>query len=149
MSLKSNLHLALTHVYFLSFSTYFVMKQRGVLAHEHRPQGGCILRHDCPAKGDKLLKVIKVDLNASGSCVGEELHLKGDWCDLCLQPSWDYMGTTSVVRFTCLNEKCCLHGKGFPINLCSSCDKDGMVKCPYSGPYWQSEYPGDHKFERI
>lgn len=115
------------------------MKQGGILDHEHSPQGGCVFRDNCPAKGDKLLRVIKLDLNASGNCEGEELDLKGDWCDLCLK-----MGPTSVVVFTCLNEKCPVHGKQDPRNLCSICDKHGSIKCPYSEPE-----PGDHIFERI
>ena len=120
------------------------MKQGGVLDHEHRAHGGCNrLGDDCPAKGERLLRVIKVDLNASGDCEGEEIDLRGKWCDLCLK-----IGLTSVVRFTCLNEKCDIP-KGFPFNLCSNCDKHGVVKCPYSGPEWQSRYPGDHKFVSI
>ena len=119
------------------------MNQMGVLDHEHRPQGGCKLSNDCRAKGEKLLRVIKLDLTASGACEGEEQDLKGDWCDLCLK-----MGTMSDVEFTCLNEKCDLP-KGFGFNLCSSCEKHGMVKCPYSGPEWKDQFPDDHKFERV
>ena len=120
------------------------MKQYGVLDHEYRPKGGCRLRDDCPAKGEKLLKVMKLDLNSSGDCEGEEIDLKGDWCDLCLK-----MVPISAIRFTCLNEKCYLHGKGLPVNLCSNCDKHGSVKCPFSAPYWQYKYPGDHEFVKM
>ena len=121
------------------------MKINGLLDHKHRPQGGCNLGDDCPAKEEKLLKVIKLDLNASGDCEGEEIDLKGDWCDLCLK-----LGPISVVGFTCLNEKCPNHGVGeeFPVYLCSICDKPGSVKCPYSGSERQWAYPGDHKFVR-
>ena len=118
------------------------MKSRGVLRHEHRPD--CELGDDCPAKGEKLLRVIKLHLkNASGACEGEELDLKGDWCDLCLE-----MGPMSVVRFTCLNEKCGLHGRNLPFNLCCFCDEHGTVKCPFSEQPLQYIYPGVHKYER-
>ena len=122
------------------------MKQGGVLDHEYRAHGGCNLKDDCPAKGEKLLKVIKLDLNASGDCEGEEVDLKGDWCDLCLK-----MGPTSVVEFTCSNEKCDNHGEGeeFPFKLCNNCGEHGSVKCPYSEPQWKWKYPGDHIFERV
>ena len=95
------------------------MKINGLLDHKHRPQGGCNLGDDCPAKEEKLVKVIKLDLNASGDCEGEEIDLKGDWCDLCLK-----LGPISVVGFTCLNEKCPNHGVGeeFPVYLCSICN---------------------------
>ena len=133
------------HVYFLSFSDYLRMRQHGILDHEHRPPGGCNLSNDCPTKGEKLLRVIKLDLNASGNCEGEELD-QGVWCDLCLK-----MGPTLVVRFTCLNEKCAVPKRlpYFPFNLCSICDKHGMVKCPLSGPEWQWKYPGSHICERV
>ena len=119
------------------------MKHRGVLDHEHHSQGGCDLKDDCRAKGEKLLRVIKLGLNSSGKYEGEEIDLKGGWCDLCLK-----MGKTSVVGFTCFNENCPGYGKRALFNLCSTCDKHGRVKCPYSGPEWQWKYPGDHKFER-
>merc|ERR1712012_1412369 len=56
-----------------------------VLDHEHLPKGGCRLGDDCPAKGEKIIKVIKLDLYDSGNCMGEEHDLKGDWCDICLK----------------------------------------------------------------
>ena len=121
-----------------------MMKEMGVLDHEHLPPGGCKLREICPTKSEKLLKVIKLDLNGSGSYVGKELHLKGDWCDMCLK-----MDLISVVIFKCLNEKCRLHGKEFTFNLCSTCDENGTIDCPFSASSWQDSYPGDHKFERI
>ena len=121
------------------------MKQNGILDHEYRPPGGCKLSHDCPAKGEKLLRVIKLNLNnTAGAHEGEELDLKGDCCDLCLK-----MGPMPVVRFTCLYEKCRLHGKRLKFNLCSFCDEHGTVKCLYSEPQFQHRFPGVHKCERI
>ena len=117
------------------------MEQIGVLDHELRPKGGCTLSDDCPAKGEQLLKVIKMEKNASGSYEGEEIDLKGDWCDLCLK-----MGPISIVRFICLNKTC--NAKMFP-NLCSICDKHGELKCLFSGPELQYAFPGDHKVERV
>ena len=120
------------------------MKQCGVLNHEHQPPGGCKLSDDCLTKGKKVIKVIKLNLNnAPGACEGEELDLRGDWCDLCLK-----MGPISVVRFTCLNEKCRLHGRNLPFNLCCFCDEHGTVKCPFSEQPLQYIYPGVHKYER-
>ena len=130
-------------MYFLSFSTFIGMKQNGILDHEHRPPGGCKLSNDCPTKEEKLLRVIKLHLNASGSCEDEELDLKGDWCDLCLK-----IGPISDVRFRCSNEHL-LFGDTFSFNLCSKCEKHGMVKCPFSEPKWQFKFPGDHKFNKI
>ena len=120
------------------------MKLDGILDHQHRPPGGCKLSEDCRAKEKKLLRVIKLHLNASGACEDEEFDLRGDWCDLCLK-----IGPMSDVEFTCSNEKCQLHGKGYSFDLCSNCEKHGVVKCPYSEPGLQSLYPGDHKFERM
>ena len=127
----------------LSFSTYLLMRFRGVLDHQHRPPGGCQLGDDCPAKGKKFLKTIRLNLNnTSGAHEVEELDLKGDWCDLCLE-----MGKMSVVTFTCLHEKCTVHRKSY--HLCSFCAEHGTVKCLYSELQFQHIFPGAHKYERI
>ena len=89
--------------------------------------------------------VIKIDLNATGICEGEELDHQKGWCDLC------FLNTdpTTVVTFTCFNEKCAVLGEHYQFNLCRVCEKLGVVKCPFSRTEWEHKYPGDHKFVSI
>ena len=88
--------------------------------------------------GHDGLRSLSIKVGATYSTHSHGISIKGDWCDMCLK-----MGQISVVRFTCLN--------GFSFNLCSICEKHGMVKCPFSGPELEGQwkYPGDHKFEKV
>ena len=90
------------------------MKQNGILDHEHRPPGGCNLSDDCPTKGEKLLKVIKMNLTASGSCEGEELDFNGHSCDLCLKMVQE-ADVDNVRDVRC--EKCKLDGRLFASDI--------------------------------
>ena len=131
------------------------MKCTGVLGCENRRAGGLSLSDgsNCQARENvfmKLIRVIKLDMNAFGVCEGKERNLKGSWCDLCLNG-----GTISAAEFTCLNVKCFHHGQVGQFHLCDICEIQGKVKCPFSVSDFDKtlhEYFGshrDHKFVRV
>ena len=55
-------------------SDYILIEGQGATQHQHQPPGQCNLGHDCPVKGEKLVRVIILERSASGVYEGRELE---------------------------------------------------------------------------